>query len=49
MPLAGYVAEVMEFFDSPDSSGEILVECVKTLRFAARNDYDRIFQDNNNR
>jgi uncharacterized oxidoreductase len=49
-PLADYVAEVMRFFDSPDSSdGEILVERVKTLRFAARGDYDRIFQANNNR
>jgi len=50
MPLADYVAEVMWFFVSPDSSeGEILVERVKTLRFAARGDYDRIFQANNNR
>jgi uncharacterized oxidoreductase len=50
MPLADYVAEVMRFFVSPDSSeGEILVERVKTLRFAARGDYDRIFQANNNR
>jgi uncharacterized oxidoreductase len=50
MPLADYVAEVMRFFDSPHSSeGEILVERVKTLRFAARGDYDRIFQANNNR
>ena len=50
MPLADYVAEVMQFFDNPDSSGgEILVERVKTLRFAAKNDYDRVFQDNNNR
>ena len=50
MPLADYVAEVMRFFDNPDSSGgEILVERVKTLRFAARGDYDRIFQGNNNR
>jgi uncharacterized oxidoreductase len=50
MPLADYVAEVMQFFDNPDSpGGEILVERVKTLRFAAKNDYDRIFQDNNNR
>ena len=50
MPLADYVAEVMHFFDNPHSSGgEILVERVKTLRFAAKNDYDRIFQANNNR
>jgi uncharacterized oxidoreductase len=50
MPTADYVAEVMRFFDSPDSSeGEILVERVKTLRFAARGDYERIFQANNNR
>jgi len=50
MPLADYVAEVMRFFVSPDSSeGEILVERVKTLRFAARGDYDRIFQANNKR
>ena len=50
MPLADYLAEVMRFFDSPDSlEGEILVERVKTLRFAARGDYDRIFQANNNR
>jgi uncharacterized oxidoreductase len=50
MPLADYVAEVVQFFDNPDSSGgEILVERVKTLRFAAANDYDRIFQANNNR
>jgi uncharacterized oxidoreductase len=50
MPLADYVAEVMRFFDSPNSSGgEILVERVKTLRFAARGDYDRIFHANNNR
>jgi uncharacterized oxidoreductase len=50
MPLADYVTEVMRFFDNPDSSGdEILVERVKTLRFAAKSDYDRIFQANNNR
>jgi uncharacterized oxidoreductase len=50
MPLADYIAEVMQFFDSPDSSGgEILAERAKTLRFAGQNDYDRIFQANNNR
>jgi uncharacterized oxidoreductase len=50
MPLADYVAEVMQFFDNPESSGgEILVERVKTLRLAAKNDYDRIFQQNNDR
>jgi uncharacterized oxidoreductase len=50
MPLADYVAEVMQFFDNPDSSGcEILVERVKKLRFAAKGDYDRIFQENNSR
>lgn len=50
MPLADYAAEVMQFFDHPEPPDrEILVERVKTLRFAAKNDYDRIFQANNNR
>lgn len=50
MPLAEYVAKVMQFFDEPDATGgEILVERVKTLRFAAKNDYDRVFEANNNR
>ena len=50
MPLAEYVAEVMQFFEEPNTTRvEILVERVKTLRFAAKNDYDGIFQANNNR
>lgn len=50
MPLVDYIDEVMQFFGDPESSDkEILVERVKALRFAAKNDYDRIFEANNNR
>jgi uncharacterized oxidoreductase len=51
MPLADYVAEVMQFFDDPkQSGGEILVQRVQALRWAAKNgDYERIFTANNNR
>ena len=51
MPLADYIAEVMQILDDPNRSGdEILVERVKTLRGAGANeDYERIFTANNNR
>jgi uncharacterized oxidoreductase len=51
MPLADYIAEVMQVLDDPNRSGdEILVERVKTLRWAGANqDYERIFAANNNR
>jgi uncharacterized oxidoreductase len=51
MPLADYVAEVMKNLSDPNlSGGEILVERVKALRWAGKNqDYDRIFAANNNR
>ena len=51
MPLADYVAEVMKKFGDPNpSGGEILVERVKALRWAARSeDYERIFTATNNR
>jgi uncharacterized oxidoreductase len=51
MPLAEYIAEVMQFFDNPNPSGsEVLVERVKALRFAERSqDYERIFWANNHR
>ena len=45
MPLADYIAEVMEILGQPDlQDGEILVERVKMLRWAERNkEYDRLF------
>jgi short-subunit dehydrogenase involved in D-alanine esterification of teichoic acids len=50
MPLADYIAEVMQVLEDPNWSGdEILVQRAKTLRFAGKNDYGRIFQANNNR
>jgi uncharacterized oxidoreductase len=51
MPLADYVAEVMQFFDDPKrSGGEILAQRAKALRSAAHNeDYERVFTANNNR
>jgi len=51
MPLADYIAEVMQVLDDPNRSGdEILVERVKTLRWAGKNeDYERIFIAHNNR
>jgi uncharacterized oxidoreductase len=51
MPLADYIAEVMQILDDPNrSSDEIIVERAKTLRGAGQSqDYDRIFAANNNR
>jgi|SRR3984957_9612652 len=51
MPLTDYVAEVMKNLgDADPSGGEILVERVKALRWAARSgNYERIFTANNNR
>lgn len=52
VPLADYVAEVMELLSNPDpeAGGEVLVERVTRLRFAERRgDYDRTFLANNNR
>lgn len=51
MPLADYIAEVMQSLDDPHRSGdEILVQRVEALRWAGRNDdYQRIFAANNNR
>jgi uncharacterized oxidoreductase len=50
MPLADYIAEVMQILSNPTpASDEILVERVKTLRWAERTGYDKIFEANNNR
>lgn len=51
MPLAEYIAEVMQILGQPDPSrGEILVEGVKALRWAERGEgYDQIFAATNNR
>jgi len=51
MPLADYIAEVMQVLKDPNWSGdEILVQRAKTLRGAGKSeDYDRIFTANNNR
>jgi uncharacterized oxidoreductase len=51
MPLADYIAEVMQVLDDPNRSGdEILVQRAKTLRGAGQSeDYERIFLANNNR
>lgn len=51
MPLADYVAEVMQNLSDPKRSrGEILVQRVKALRWAGNGeDYERIFTANNNR
>jgi uncharacterized oxidoreductase len=51
MPLADYVAEVMQLLGVPDTSrGEILVERAKHLRFAeASGNYDQIFKGYNDR
>ena len=46
-----YIAEVMQILGVPGPpSGEILVERVKTLRWAERHgDYEQVFLSNNNR
>jgi uncharacterized oxidoreductase len=51
MPLADYVAEVMQLLANPDPpASELLVERVKALRFAGKGDqYAQIFAANNNR
>jgi uncharacterized oxidoreductase len=44
MPLADYTAEVIGLIERGETPrGEILVERVKPLRFAAANDYDAVF------
>lgn len=51
VPLADYIAEVMQLLGDPNPfRGEILVERVKELRWAEKaDDYERIFEANNNR
>jgi uncharacterized oxidoreductase len=50
MPLADYIGEVMHILSDPaNHRNEILVERVKTLRWAEKNGYDRIFKANNDR
>jgi len=51
MPLPDYIDEVMQILGNSDLPlGEILVERVKTLRWAERGgDYERIFEANKNR
>jgi uncharacterized oxidoreductase len=51
MPLADYIAEVIEILGNPNPPrGEILVERVKALRWAERGeDYEQIFAGHNNR
>lgn len=45
MPLADYTAEVVSLIERGDTPrGEILVERVKPLRFAERNDYQAVFE-----
>ncbi len=50
MPLADYIAEVMQILTDPNPPhGEILVERVKALRWAEKNeDYEKIFSARNN-
>jgi uncharacterized oxidoreductase len=44
MPLAQYIAEVMEILKNVPKSGEICVEKVNALRLAAENgQYDNVF------
>jgi uncharacterized oxidoreductase len=45
MPLADYIGEVMQVLSDRDlSHGEILVKCVKALRWAEKNDhYEQMF------
>ncbi len=51
MPLADYIAEVMQLLGLPNPSrGEILVDRARQLRFAEANgDYDHVFVGYNNR
>jgi uncharacterized oxidoreductase len=51
MPLADYIAEVMQILSDPDQPhDEILVDRVKTLRWAEKSGaYEQIFAANNNR
>jgi hypothetical protein len=51
MPLADYIAEVMQVLDDANRSGdEILGQRAKTLRWAGNSeDYERIFIATNNR
>ncbi len=51
MPLADYIAEVMQILGDPNRVGdEILVERVKLLRSAEQTGtYDQVFSANNNR
>ena len=45
MPLAAYIAEVMQIFKTQPTPAEICVENVKPLRFSAENGkFDLIFQ-----
>jgi len=45
MPLAAYIAEVMEILKTQPTPKEILVENVKSLRFAEQNgNYDAVFE-----
>jgi uncharacterized oxidoreductase len=46
MPLGEYVSEVMRLLEDPPASGEILVERVRSRRFAERNGtYDQLFEE----
>ncbi len=49
MPLADYIAEVMQVLSDPDPSrGEIRVKRVEVLRWAEKNDdYERLFTARN--
>jgi uncharacterized oxidoreductase len=51
MPLADYIAEVMQLLGMPDPPrGEILVDRAKQLQFAESSaNYEQIFMDHNNR
>ena len=46
MPLADYIAETMDLLRNPPPSGEILVERVRTRRFAERdNKYEQLYAE----
>jgi uncharacterized oxidoreductase len=46
MPLADYIAETMDLLRNPPPSGEILVERVRTRRFAERDgNYDQLYAE----
>lgn len=48
MPLAEYISETMALLKNPPPSGEILVERIRSVRFAERNgEYDETYAKRN--